>query len=94
MVDILPILIATSTVMSLFCYWAFAKGQWLPPAYWISVGNGFILAYINWLLSQGQGTWAVNIFSVLCVGMVASGLRGIGRLRAERKSPPEPSEKG
>lgn len=83
MISTLGLMIAFSTVVSMFYYWATAKNQWLKTAYCGALFNGFSLIYINWRLSLGEGDWSVNIFGVLCVWMIISGLRGLRRLRAE-----------
>ena len=85
MISLLGLLIVISTAVSMFYYWATAKNRWLKAAYVTAVFNGFILVYVNWRLSLGEGDWSVNIFGILCVWLVISGLRGLARLRAERR---------
>jgi len=69
----------------------------------MAIFNGFILAYINWVLSGPNrvielnwlpeftleftnDTWSTNLFSILCVWMVFSGIRGLMRLKKENKA--------
>ena len=89
--------IAISTFSSMFCYWAFAKNKWLKAAYAIAVFNGSLLIWVNWVLSASGRvpeiglsgvTWtsdtsATNFFTVLCVWIVVSGIRGLKRLKDE-----------
>ena len=81
----------------MFGYWAFAKNKWLKAAYLVIIYNGLQLVWINWALAAPNRipeisfsgvTWtsdtsATNIFSILCVWMIASGLRGLKRLKDE-----------
>lgn len=82
-VSVLAVLIALSSLASMFYYWATAKHKWMKAAYIGAVLNGFALIWINWRLALGEGDWSVNIFSVLSVWLVISGFRGLARLRAE-----------
>lgn len=83
MISTLGLLIAFSTVASMFYYWATAKNKWLKAAYIAAIANGPVLIYINWNLGAQAGDWAVNLFSILCVWIIISGTRGLMRLRAE-----------
>ena len=83
MISVLGTLIAVSTAISMFYYWATAKNRWLKAAYIGALFNGSVLIWINWRLALGEGDWSVNLFSILCVWIVISGFRGLTRLRAE-----------
>jgi len=83
MISFLGTLIAISTAISMFYYWATAKNRWLKAAYIGAIINGPVLIYINWDLGNLAGDRAVNLFSILCVWIVISGVRGLARLRAE-----------
>ena len=85
MISSLGVLIAISAIISMFYYWATAENKWLKAAYAGAVFNGAVLVYVNWRLSLGEGDWSVNIFAVLSVWLVISGVRGLARLRAERQ---------
>lgn len=98
----LTLLIAVSTLSSVFYYWATANLKWLKIAYSAATLNGIILIYVNWVLSGPNrvielvwfpefamefttNTSGTNLFSILCVWMIFSGIRGLMRLRKERK---------
>lgn len=85
MLSTLAVAIAFSTVASMYYYWATARNKGLGLAYAIAISNGAILIWINWELGKGNTTQAVNLFSILCVWIVISGIRGLVRLRAERR---------
>ncbi|MEE8322429.1 MAG: hypothetical protein V3R57_02240 [Candidatus Bathyarchaeia archaeon] len=85
MISTLGLLIALSTALSMFYYWATAKNKWLKAAYIGAIVNGPVLIYVNWDLGSQTGDWAVNLFSILCVWIVISGVRGLMRLKAEQR---------
>ena len=91
--------IILSTVGSVFFYWASAKNQWMKQAYYTAIANGLLLTWTNWVLSapgrvpeitlQGiewtTNTQGTNIFTALCVMIIISGIRGLMRLREEKR---------
>ena len=97
--NLLTVGIALSTASSMFFYWAAAKNRWMKQAYWLAIVNGLLLIWINWVLSAPgkvpeitlQGvewtchTGATNIFTVLCIVIIVSGIRGLLRLRELRR---------
>jgi hypothetical protein len=80
----------------MFFYWASAKNKWWKAAYSTAILNGSLLIWVNWTLSGRErvpeinfsgvewtsDTSGTNFFSVLCVWIIISGVRGLLRLRA------------
>ncbi len=95
--NLLTVGIIVSTLGSMFFYWAAAKNRWMKQAYCVSVVNGAVLIWVNWVLSgpgkvpeltlQGiewsSHTGSTNIFNILCIWIIISGFRGLARLRAK-----------
>ena len=91
--------IIISAAASIFFYWSSANKKWFKAAYLTATFNGCLLSWINWTLAaRGRvpeislsgiewtsETSATNFFSVLCVWMSISGLRGLKRLRDKAK---------
>lgn len=93
--NLLSVGIALSTSAQIFFYWAVAQNKWHKACYIIALFNGSILIWINWAISapgrvpeisfsgveMTSDTSATNIFSILCVWIVISGVRGLWRLK-------------
>ena len=96
-INLLAVAITLSTFGSMFYYWASAKNKWMKVAYAMAACNGMLLIWVNWALSAPgrvpeislsgvswtSDTSATNVFSILCVWMIVSGLRGLKRLKDE-----------